>query len=74
MFPLVLIMFLLLLTIAVGLSYLLGFRLGGEQSGSELVRVRLEAARSEREIHDLTRQAFVAMAKHVERRKEQEPS
>jgi hypothetical protein len=30
--------------------------------------VRLEAAHAERRLHDLTRQAFVAMAEHVERR------
>jgi hypothetical protein len=47
--------------------FLLGFRLGGEHWQSELSRVRLEAAQAERQLHHLTRQAFITMAEQVER-------
>ena len=50
--------------------YLLGFRLGESTWFGELGRVRAEAANAERQLHDLTRQAFVAMAEEVERRRE----
>jgi hypothetical protein len=49
--------------------FLLGFRVGGEHWQEEVARVRLEAAHAERQLHDLTRQAFVAMSEHVDRRK-----
>lgn len=55
-----------LLTVAV---YLLGFRLGGAGAHHELMRVRMEAAQAERRLHELTRQAFTAMAETVERRR-----
>ena len=51
------------------LVYLLGFRLGGQSRISELQRVRAEAAEAERQLHDLTRSAFVAMAEAAERRR-----
>lgn len=64
--PLVLIA---LLTIMLSTSfYLLGFRLGGEHAQKELLRVRLEAAAAERRLHELTRQAFTAMAEEAQRR------
>jgi uncharacterized membrane protein YciS (DUF1049 family) len=47
--------------------FLLGFDLGGQHWQSELSRVRLEAAHAERQLHNLTRQAFVSMAEAVER-------
>lgn len=50
-----------------GALFLLGFRLGGDHWQSELVRVRFEAAQAERRMHDLTRQAFVAMAEEASR-------
>lgn len=60
--------FLVLTVIAVvGLSFLLGFRLGGHTWISEVHRVRAEAAAAERQLHDLTRSAFVAMAEEAER-------
>ena len=49
--------------------YLLGFRLGGVHAQEELLRVRLEAAAAERRLHDLTRQAFTAMAEESQRRR-----
>ncbi len=49
--------------------FLLGFRLGGDHWQQELARVQLEAAQAERRLHDLTRQAFVAMAQAAERRR-----
>jgi len=48
--------------------YLLGFRLGGDHGRVELHRVRMEAAHAERQLHDLTRQAFVSMAEQAQRR------
>jgi hypothetical protein len=48
--------------------YLLGFRLGGDHGLGELHRVRMEAAQAERQLHSLTRQAFVAMAEEAQRR------
>jgi hypothetical protein len=59
-----------ILIILLGLTaavFLLGFRLGGEHWQSEVTKIRMEAARAERQLHDLTRQAFVAMTQHAER-------
>lgn len=53
-----------------GVMFLLGFRLGGDHWLSELARVRMEAAHAERQLHDLTRQAFVAMSEEAERHRE----
>jgi hypothetical protein len=66
-----LLIFLLVVTTALvlALSYLLGFRLGSHSWISEAHRVRAEAAVAERQLHDLTRQAFVAMAEEAERRR-----
>ena len=50
----------------VGVIFLLGFRLGGEHWQSELTKVRPEAAQAEKQLHNLTRQAFVTMAGQVE--------
>ena len=47
--------------------FLLGFRVGGGQWQEELAHVRLEAALAQRQMHNLTRQAFVAMAEQTER-------
>lgn len=47
-------------------AYLLGFRLGGAHWYDRLVETRLAAAKAERQLHDLTRQAFVAMAEHAQ--------
>ena len=52
----------------VGVIYVLSFRVGRAHWLNELARVRIEAAQTERRLHDLTREAFVAMAEHVERR------
>ncbi len=43
----------------------LGFRAGGRHYQSKLQRARFEAARAERQLHDLTRQAFVSMSEHA---------
>lgn len=65
-----LIIFLLLsVSVTVTLTYLLGFRLGVQSWISEAQRVRAEAAAAERQLHDLTRSAFVAMAEEAERRR-----
>lgn len=50
----------------VAVIFLLGFRLGGEHWQSELTKVRLEAAQAEKQLHNLTRQAFITMAGQVE--------
>jgi hypothetical protein len=50
------------------LTYLLGFMIGGDSWAAEVRRVRDEADRASREMYDLTRAAFVAMAEEAERR------
>lgn len=68
-------MLILLLLLFVSLAllataiFLLGFRLGGEHWQRELLRVRSTAAQAQRQLHDLTRQAFVAMAEEAQRRR-----
>ena len=63
-------LFLLLAVVTViCLTFLLGFRLGGHSAWAEAQRVRAQAARAERELHDLTRSAFVAMAEEVDRQR-----
>lgn len=49
------------------LCFLLGFRLGGESRFAESQRIRAEAAASERELHNLTRSAFIAMTEEAQR-------
>jgi hypothetical protein len=53
-------------------AFFLGFRLGGDHWQSELQQVRIEAIQAERQIHDLTRHAFIAMAEQVELHKNQD--
>jgi hypothetical protein len=64
------------LVLAVGmvltLTYLLGFRLGGDSWLGELQRVRAEAAAAQRQLHELTRSAIVAMAEEAEKRRRNE--
>lgn len=48
------------------LTFLLGFRLGGQSWLAEAQRVRAEAAFAERQLHDMTRAAFMAMAEEAE--------
>ena len=55
----------------VGAAFVLGFQVGGRFWQSQLQRTRFDAARAERQLHDLTREAFVAMADHAEDRSEQ---
>jgi hypothetical protein len=56
-----------LVLIATAGWFLLGFRLGGGHWQEQMLRTRLETASARRELHDLTRQAFVAMADHAGR-------
>jgi hypothetical protein len=65
----VLVLLLVLLVGLVASAYLLGFRLGGDHWRDEVLRVRSESVEAQRQIHDLTRQAFVAMAEEAERRR-----
>ena len=64
----VIIFLVIAVALVVTLTYLLGFRLGGEHWLGGVQRVRAEAAAAERQLHDLTRQAFVAMTEEAERR------
>lgn len=56
------------LLVAAAVIFAVGVRVGSQYWRSEVQRTRFEAARAARQLHDLTRQAFVAMADHVERR------
>lgn len=56
---------LMLLVLLAGVTYLLGFRLGGSHWQQELGRVRSESAQAGRDMHQLTRAAFVAMAEEA---------
>jgi hypothetical protein len=47
-----------------------GARAGGAFWYRQLQRTRLESARAKSHMHDLTRDAFVAMAEHVERHRD----
>lgn len=69
MISVLIIMLVAVLGIMVVAIFLLGFRLGGGHSQNELSRVRLESAQAQRRLHDLTREAFVAMAEQVESRR-----
>jgi hypothetical protein len=65
-------LFLIFITVSallVAMAYLLGFRLGGDSWLAEINRVRAESAIAERRLHDLTRQAFVAMAEETTRQR-----
>ena len=65
---------LLLLAVAliVMLTFLLGFRLGGHSWIAEVQRVRAEAAAAERELHRMTRTAFITMADEANRRRDRQ--
>lgn len=65
------VLFVLALILLIAATFVLGFRLGGDHWQSELTRVRLQAAQAERQLHNLTRQAFVSMAEAVEQRRGQ---
>ncbi len=56
----------LVVALLVALTFVLGFRLGGQSWIAEAQRVRAEAAAAERQLHDITRAAFVAMAEEAE--------
>lgn len=64
----VLLPFFILLAGLVASTFLLGFRVGGDHLREEVVRVKLDSLTAQREIHDLTRNAFVAIAEAAERR------
>lgn len=69
----IVIVLLVLLALVAGLAFLLGFRIGGEHWLGELTRVRMEAADAERQLHHLTREAFMAMAEHAQSRRTDRP-
>lgn len=49
-----------------GVAYLLGFRVGSERWRSEASRIRSQSSEAARRMHDLTRDAFVAMTEHAD--------
>ena len=57
-----------LATVLVGLFFT-GYLLDEADQQSELDRVRIEALRAERELHEITRRAFVAMTEVAEERR-----
>jgi len=50
-----------------GLVFRLGVRFGSDRGQSELSQLRWDTVRAKRQMHDLTRQAFVAMAQEAQR-------
>lgn len=68
MLPLTIVVLMLVSALA-AVVYLLGFRLGHESTHERVARVRLDAVDAERRIHELTRNAFVAMLEHVEQQR-----
>jgi hypothetical protein len=59
----------LLVALVAAIAFVLGFRRGGQSWIAEVQRVRAEAAVAERQLHDITRAAFVAMAEEAESRR-----
>lgn len=55
---------------AMVLVYVLGLGRGGQYWIVEAQRVRADAAAANRQLHDLTRSAFVALAEEAERRRD----
>jgi hypothetical protein len=62
------------IVLAASLAYLLGFRVGGQHWQSRLDEVRTESAEASRQMHNLTREAFVAMADYALQRRNGEQS
>lgn len=67
--PMLIILLIAATLVIIALTFLLGFRLGGESWFAESQRIRAEAAASERELHNLTRAAFEAMADEASRQR-----
>lgn len=64
-----LLLILILLTTLMAALFLLGFRIGGEHWQQEVLQVRHEGVQASREMHELTRRAFVAMAEEADRQR-----
>lgn len=54
-----------LILLAVALAFLLGFRLAGEGWQGRLQCIQDDSARARREMHELTKHVFVAMAERA---------
>jgi hypothetical protein len=65
-----LILIVLILALAVSVVFLLGFRLGGSRWQDEMARIRLEGTHARRQMAELTRQAFEAMAEEASKRRQ----
>ena len=65
-----LLVFLVLLSALMAALCLLGFRVGGEEWQREALRVRQDGVGASRELHELTRRAFVAMAEEADRQRQ----
>ena len=55
----------LVLSILVGVS-VMSFRVGRSRGFGEIFHIRMEAAQARRRMHDLTREAFIAMSEAAE--------
>ena len=58
------------IVLAVLLAFLLGFRVGGHEWRTRLDQVRAESADASRQMHQMTREAFVAMADYALKRRQ----
>ena len=56
-------------TLVCGAVGVLSFRVGRSRGFGEIFHVRMQAAQARRRMHDLTREAFEAMAEEAERRR-----
>ena len=59
----------LLVLLLMGTTYLLGFRLGGSETQTEISRVRADASEAARQMNELTQAALLAMAEESERQR-----
>ncbi len=71
LFVVLLLAILLTPLLLMGVTFLFGFRLGGATRQEELLRIRMESVQAERQLQDLTREAFLALAHHAEERRRQ---
>ena len=67
--PLTLLLVIFLVALLGSALDLLGFRLGGQHWQQQLLEVRQQGAQASRQLHNLTREAFVAMAEEIEKKR-----
>jgi hypothetical protein len=59
----------LAIVVVLALVFWFGLRLGSGREQSELAQLRWSTVRAKRQMHDLTRQAFVAIADEAQRQR-----